>query len=86
MDSIINELDKLIKRYEFDDKVTDVACYNKIKMDYFLMLTIAATWDLKRTVMDRTNINDVMKCLQRPETGKLIRLIDSKLNLDKSKN
>lgn len=84
MDSIINELDKLIKRYEFDDKVTDVACYNKIKMDYFLMLTIAATWDLKRTVMDRTNINDVMKCLQRPETGKLIRLIDSKLNLDKS--
>lgn len=83
MDIITNEIDNLITQYDFEGRATDVACYNKIKMDYFLMLTIAATWDLKRTSMGDSNINTVMACLQRPETGKLIRLIDSGLNLDK---
>lgn len=48
------------------------------------MLTIAATWDLKYNNMDDAAINTVITCLQRPETGKLIRLIDSGLNLDKN--
>ena len=47
MDIITRELDNLIVRFEFDGRVTDIACYNKIKMDYFLMLTIAAKWDMK---------------------------------------
>lgn len=84
MDSITRELDNKILKYEFDGKFTDVACFNKIRMDYFLMLTIAATWDLKKSSMSDESINTVMTCLQRPETGKLIRLIDSGLSLDKS--
>ncbi|EOS40104.1 hypothetical protein D3Z53_20005 [Lachnospiraceae bacterium] len=84
MDNITRELDNLILRYDFDGKTTDVACYNKIKMDYFLMLTVAATWDIKHSSMDKAGIKAVMKCLQRPQTGKLIRLIDSRLNLSKS--
>ena len=84
MDIITRELDNLIVRFEFDGRVTDIACYNKIKMDYFLMLTIAAKWDMKYSSMNEDDIKPVMSCLQRPETGKLIRLIDSVLNLDKA--
>lgn len=85
MDNITQELDNKILQYGFDEKFTDVACFNKIRMDYFLMLTIAAMWDLKRLSMsDESIINEVMVCLQRPETGKLIRLIDSGFSLNKN--
>lgn len=84
MDTITQELDNLILRYNFDKRVTDVACYNKIKMDYFLMLTIAATWDMKHSLMDKKDLYAVMNCLQRPQTGKLIKLIDSYFHLDRS--
>lgn len=84
MDSVIRELDNKILQYDFDGRLTDVACCNKIKMDYFLMLTIAATWDLKHPSMDDTSNDAVMTCLQRPETGKLIRLLDSVFGLHKS--
>ncbi len=83
MDSITQEIDNKILKYEFDEKLTDVACFNKIRMDYFLMLTIAASWDLKKSSMDTDALNTVMHYLQRPETGKLIRLIDSGFSLDK---
>lgn len=84
MDIITCELDNLIVEYDFRGRVTDVACYNKIKLDYFLMLTIAATWDLKHSAMDAEKSGKVMRLLQRLETGKLIQLIDSGLNLDKT--
>ena len=83
MDSIVQELDNKILQYKFDGRLTDVACFNKIKMDYYLMLTIAAAWDLKHLSMDEAAIKTVMSCLQRPETGKLIRLIETGFSLDK---
>lgn len=84
MDNITKELDNLIICYDFEGKTTDIACCNKIKMDYLLMLTIAATWDLKSPSMDEEKINNFFSCLQRPEIGKLIRLIDDIIGLDKS--
>ena len=84
MDTITRELDNQILRYDFEGRTTDVACFNKIKMDYLLMLTIASLWDMKYASMDEACISLVMSCLQRPETGKLIRLIDSGLNLNKA--
>lgn len=89
MDSITRDLDDLILQYEFEERWTDVACYNKIRMDYFLMLTIAATWDMKQSELTdeagkETKAQRVIKSLNRPETGKLISIIDSCLNIDKS--
>lgn len=83
MDKITKELDDLIIQYDFDGRNTDVACYNKIKMDYYLILTIAVTWDIKHTTMEEDKINTVISCLQRPETGKLIKILDAGLGLDK---
>lgn len=82
MDIIIRELEDKIVDYSYDHQMTDVACCYKIKMDYFLMLTIAATWDIKHLTMDETRIKKVMNCLQRPETGKLITLIKDGLGLN----
>lgn len=83
MDRITKELDDLIIQYDFEGRNTDVACYNKIKMDYYLMLTIAVTWDIKHLLMSDEKINTVITCLQRPETGKLIRILDVGLGLNK---
>lgn len=82
MDTITRELDDLVFEYEDDDRITDVACCNKIKMDYYLMLTIAALWDLKHNNLSEQDAISVMSRLQRPETGKLIQLLDTGLNLD----
>ena len=84
MDYITRELDNLIERYDFERRTTDVACYNKIKLDYYLMLTIAVTWDIYMSSMDELVINKVVQGLHRPETGKLIRLLDSDLKLNKA--
>lgn len=83
MDRITKELDDLIIQYDFEGRNTDVACYNKIKMDYYLILTIAVTWDIKQLTMSDEKINTVIKCLQRPETGKLIKILDAGLGLNK---
>lgn len=83
MDRITKELDELIVEFDFKGRSTDVACYNKIKMDYYLMLTIAVTWDIKRSVMGEDQISTVISCLQRPETGKLIKILDVGLGLNK---
>lgn len=84
MDIITKELNDKIEQYEFGEKTTDVACFKKIRMDYFLMLTIAAAWDLKKSSMDNEGILEVMDCLNRPEVGKLISIcrkfhIDSRI-------
>ena len=84
MDTITRELDDLVFEYEDDDKMTDVACCNKIKMDYYLMLTIAALWDLKHNNFSEQDAISIMSRLQRPETGKLIQLLALGLNLDSS--
>lgn len=83
MDSITRKLDDKIIEYEFAEKTTDIACFNKIKLDYFLMLTIAVAWDLKKKKMNERTINNITKCLHRPVTGRLIRIIESELALDK---
>ena len=83
MDRITKELDDLIIQYDFEGRNTDVACYNKIKMDYYLILTIAVTWDIKQLTMSDEKINTVITCLQRPETGKLIKILDAGLGLNK---
>lgn len=94
MDSITRDLDDLILQYDFEDKGTDVACCNKVKMDYYLMLTIAATWDMKQSELAQeienvkkgtkeTKGDKIVKCLNRPETGKLISIIDSYFNINK---
>lgn len=83
MDRITKELDDLIVQYDFEGRNTDVACYNKIKMDYYLMLTIAVTWDIKYSSMSEDKINTIISCLQRPETGKLIKILDAGLELNK---
>ena len=83
MDRITKELDDLILQCDFEGRNTDVACYNKIKMDYYLMLTIAVTWDVKHSSMSEDKINTIISCLQRPETGKLIKILDVGLELNK---
>ena len=84
MDYIIRELDNKIFEYDFERRPTDAACYSKIKMDYFLMLTIAVAWDMKNVLMDEAKKKQVMNYLQRPEMGKLIQLIDQGFSLHKS--
>lgn len=84
MDRITKELDDLIIQYDFEGRNTDVACYNKIKMDYYLILTIAVTWDIKYLSMSEDKINTVITCLQRPETGKLIKILNAGLGLNKN--
>ena len=82
MDFITNELDNKIFVGKDDGLVIDVACYNKIKIDYFLMLTIAVSWDLKHLSMSVEEINYFLRSLQKPETGKLIQLINTGLHLN----
>ena len=84
MDYIINELDTQARRYEVRGQNTDSANIRKIKMDYLLMLTIAAVWDLKSAAMSQNDKISVLSRLQRPETGKLIQLIQSGFSLDES--
>ena len=84
MDCIIKELDNKIFQFNFEDKKTDKACFNKIKMDYLLLLTLAACWDIKANQLSDEEKKLFLSAFQRPQTGYLIRLIDSTARIDKS--
>lgn|GEM_PF-2456021 len=84
MDCIIKELDNKIFQFNFEDKKTDKACFNKIKMDYLLLLTLAACWDIKANQLSDEEKKLFLSAFQRPQTGDLIRLIDSTARIDKS--
>lgn len=84
MDSIIKEIENKIFQFNFEDKMTDKACFNKIKMDYLLVLTLAACWDIKSNQLTEDEKKAFLSAFQRPQTGDLIRIIDSLLKLDKS--
>lgn len=84
VDCIIKELDNKIFQFNFEGKTTDKACFNKIKIDYLLLLTLAACWDIKSEQLNEEDKKAFLSALQRPQTGDLIRLIDSVLKIDKS--
>ena len=83
MNYIINELEKKVDISRFYENNTNVALYNKIKLDYLLILTIACAWDIRKS---DPNVNEdffkrLAQVFKRPLTGELIGLMQ-KLDID----
>lgn len=83
MDYIINELEKEVNINRFNDNNTNVALYNKIKLDYLLILTIACAWDMRKSNshIGKDFFKKSAQVFKRPLTGELIGLMQ-RLDID----
>ncbi|MCR4645856.1 MAG: ATP-binding protein [Oscillospiraceae bacterium] len=78
MDKIIRKLDSKVQENLILGQQTNAHLYQKLKMDYYLILTIAAGLDMRSRDAQILN-NDTILSFVRPETGKLLEFLKSQI-------
>lgn len=84
MDIVIRELNSKISMSKVRGNETDMYLYQKIKMDYYLMLTLAAALDMRCHAEDAEKLTQtVISKLHEPTIGALIVTLSGEYNPEK---